>query len=81
MFLENKKREQKVRTLLLRVVTPMKILITSHSILKTWKPHLLSHSSSHKLSLMHFLMLPIVLVCFLTKSIISSGHRRLCNSH
>ena len=78
LFLEKRKREQKVRTLLLRVVIPMKTLTTSPLILKTWKPHLLSCSSSHRLSLVHLLMLPIILTCFLIDSIISSNHRKLC---
>ena len=83
MVLENKKREQKVRILLLRVVTPMKILITSPLILKTWKPHLFSHSNNHRLSLkdnhMHLLMLPIASTCFLKNLTISSVHKMLCN--
>ena len=69
--------------LLLRVVTSMKILITSPLILKTWKPHLFSHSSNHRLSLrdshMHLLMLPIASTCFFTNLTISSVHRMLCN--
>ena len=56
----------------------MKILTTSPSILKAWKPHLLSRSNSHKLSLMHLIMLLIVLTCFLINSIISNDHRKLC---
>ena len=71
------------KALLLRVVTPTKILITSPSILKTWKPHLFSHNSNHKLSLrdshMHLLMLPIASTCFLTNLTISSVQGMLCN--
>ena len=44
-----KKKEQKVRTLLIRVAILMKILITSPLILKTWKPHPLSLNSNHGL--------------------------------
>ena len=80
-----KKRKEKVRTLLMRVVTLMKILITSPLILKTWKPHLHSLKGSHMHSLkdsyMHLLMLPIASTCFLIDSTISNVHRRLCNGH